>query len=512
MKVDNDMQIINDMYKGEHRRDATSKLRGFLFQDLIAVDKLLEKETICICCEYIEDVMVLTQDKIQVIQAKYYPNSKLKKNEVIRELYYQYLRLNIKESSKKVIPLLAVYTNNTLPTVSISEMKSSKYIGIDREEEPKEKEDIDVWLDKNVYTEKKEDAQKKLFQKFAWNKSMEDFLKDYKEKNYLAICEYRRDIETKLGKLQFDDEEFEALDKEKRGSILLGLAVQYIHKKYDIEIDDNNDTFNNRKCERTKFLKYLKESIMADTDQMISAYLRAVVIEYCTLILENNEEMTDEQQDMLQCIANNTADWLEVLGESVLGQYSLVNTLSLNFKMSLEEFSKKTVGERRILIIERHDVFGTFFRYLWRIMMSINEGLLGKELSQKEKEYLNPQLYSVKTKEECICFLFPKEVARSVVILPELAKSSASECLTNIFERMSGPEPEKWYMSSKFSGRFRYDLNVSEIKKGNTVSTIGNKHFRIECMDCVNTDECWHKKEKYDNTLYKDGCIKGDMK
>ena len=38
-------QIIKEMYRGEENRDASSKIRGFLFQDLVAISKLLDDTT-----------------------------------------------------------------------------------------------------------------------------------------------------------------------------------------------------------------------------------------------------------------------------------------------------------------------------------------------------------------------------------------------------------------------------------------------------------------------------------
>ena len=56
-------QIIKEMYHGEENRDASSKIRGFLFQDLVAISKLLDEKTVYVIPEYIEDVFVYTEDK-----------------------------------------------------------------------------------------------------------------------------------------------------------------------------------------------------------------------------------------------------------------------------------------------------------------------------------------------------------------------------------------------------------------------------------------------------------------
>jgi len=86
-----DKQIIGLMYKGEHNRDASSKVRGFLFQDLVAINELLKDETEYICTEYVEDVFSAQKGKVYVIQAKYYPKSDANMKKIVRDLYYQFL-------------------------------------------------------------------------------------------------------------------------------------------------------------------------------------------------------------------------------------------------------------------------------------------------------------------------------------------------------------------------------------------------------------------------------------
>ena len=93
--MSDDNQIIKEMYRGEEKRDAGSKIRGFLFQDLVAISKLLGEDTIYVIPEYVEDVLVYTKEQTYIIQAKYYPqgNIQSKHRDIIRDLYYQYLML-----------------------------------------------------------------------------------------------------------------------------------------------------------------------------------------------------------------------------------------------------------------------------------------------------------------------------------------------------------------------------------------------------------------------------------
>ena len=86
-------KYLPDMYNGEERRDAAPGVRGFLFQDLLAVEELIKEETEFICSEYIEDVCAVTSNGVRIIQAKYTPKTNLDIKAITRELYYQYIKL-----------------------------------------------------------------------------------------------------------------------------------------------------------------------------------------------------------------------------------------------------------------------------------------------------------------------------------------------------------------------------------------------------------------------------------
>ena len=67
---------LSCMYAGDKSRDASSSIRGFLFQDYIAINCLLQEGVEYVCSEYLEDVDVFYgDDRFEFIQVKYYPKT-----------------------------------------------------------------------------------------------------------------------------------------------------------------------------------------------------------------------------------------------------------------------------------------------------------------------------------------------------------------------------------------------------------------------------------------------------
>lgn len=210
MNKDKKYQIIRKGYKGEESRDASSTIRGFLFQDLIAIQRLVNPSTEAVCSEYIEDVTVFRKDATYVIQAKYYPSGGIVKKEIMRELYYQYLRLQLL-GYDKIKPVLAVYYPHKMKKPSENVMWSyikdgDKTVKLDKEDKKTTKspegiesdkedtiitespKDIEEWLEKEVYPKKKEDAEKVFFEKYASKSTVKEFVNDLEiDTNYQEI-------------------------------------------------------------------------------------------------------------------------------------------------------------------------------------------------------------------------------------------------------------------------------------------------------------------------------------
>lgn len=505
------------MYQGEKNRDASSKVCGYLFQDLIAVDKLLSENTDYVCLEYLEDVFVslkgngASKDTVYIIQAKYYPQSSVDLSEVIRDLYYQYLRLSLYKYSGHVIPVLATHCNRKLSKPTLTEMQGKDYINVTCNTQPTPHANINKWLCTNVYPLDKKTAENALFAEFAWNGSINNFLDVLKiETDYKSLNEYRNEIASKLNAINFTG--CQITDGAMKQNVLLGLAVQFVQKTYS-KPSLGTDIFISRKRNHDEFIQYLTDQICTETDASIGAYLRTVVMDCWDNIEENNEQLTQEQIDILQCIRDNTADWLYNLGSTPLGQLQLLNTVSLKKSKSFTGFCKMSVADRFKKICEHHDYIDVFLQYLWKVMFDINQNLLGKLLSDDEKARLNPKHYVDDKETRYINVKFPYDICMSAVILSEPRNSHSDEDLACLFERMDSFRPEKWYMCGQYHGKRSYEQNVAEIISNNSVSAIKQNQFRIECMKCVKISmNCWPIMENCETSIFPDYCINDKVK
>ena len=123
---------LSIMYEGDKNRDAADKIRGFLFQDYITIRCLLQNQVKYVCSEYLEDVDVFFEDgTFEFIQVKYYPKTDPNVKKVSTDLYYQYLRLQMLQSTLKAKPSLYIHRNSKVEKPTLDKMK--EYIGHENE-------------------------------------------------------------------------------------------------------------------------------------------------------------------------------------------------------------------------------------------------------------------------------------------------------------------------------------------------------------------------------------------
>ena len=182
---------LSIMYEGDKNRDAADKIRGFLFQDYITIRCLLQNQVKYVCSEYLEDVDVFFEDgTFEFIQVKYYPKTDPNVKKVSTDLYYQYLRLQMLQSTLKAKPSLYIHRNSKVEKPTLDKMK--EYIGHENELLKSvtypNTADSTAWLRANVYsTNKKEEQKKNLFAAMASEDSLKKFIARFNVVHQLDI-------------------------------------------------------------------------------------------------------------------------------------------------------------------------------------------------------------------------------------------------------------------------------------------------------------------------------------
>lgn len=506
-------QIIQNMRLGESKRDAGSKIRGYLFQDLVAIDELIKEDTKYICVEYIEDVITITKEAVCIIQAKYYPASTINKKDVAKDLFYQYLRFKLYNYSGKIVPILAAHTNEKVGEINVSHVVDKK-INLDDSKEEKKILDINKWLKENIYELNKPEAENKLFNHFAMKKSIDGFLDNLQvQDNYKDLKQYRNEITEKLKnlvvseskKLKYEGIDKEKFDDERWENILIGLAVQYIQERYN-ELKEKENLLLHRKCEREDFIKYLLGNIDKKSNKDIGAYLRVVVIDCFHEIVKNNSQLTIQQNNILECMRDYTANWFFRLGSTIEGQYQLLNTVSRKDREEFEKFFNKSIDKRLTMMHEHRSEIHIFLRYLWKIILNVNKEVINRGVEDINLEDLKPENYFDSKEKRFLNVDFSEDRIDSAIILSTPDQACEEEHLSNLLERMKEIRPKKWYMCGTRRGVFSYEQQVLG-KTSMTVSAIEEEAFFIKCMKCINVDKGgWNQFEECTETIFRLEC------
>ena len=499
-----EIEKLDVMFEGDSLRDASSSIRGFIFQDLVAIYHLIDENTEFICSEYLEDLDVFCKDKtVKFLQIKYYPKTSPNRKEIMTDLYYQFLRLELLKCDLNMVPMLSIYRKSIPVTASLEEMQG--YMGAYSNVECIDEDEPAEWLRKNVYCKKEKAEQKaKLFQEKANDKSIQTFLSKYKTEHITQnISEYKMIVADKIDSFISDKGEFD--DDEIRKQVIIGLACNYIQKRY--EESKGKKKLNNFKCVRQEFVQYISDHIKTKSEESIIAYVVSVVYDRFSDIERNNEDMSDDHIKLLNCIVKNTITWIKDLVKDGDGQYRLINTVSYRHITKISQFKTNGVSSRYRIITEHRENINSFISYLWKFMLDLNQELLGKDYDEN-LDQLCPEFYIDESKKEYICMKFYGDSAESSVILPAIESGIPQERHDDIYSRMYNLKPRKWYMPGTYKGKFDYKYNVADVGDGTSVLDVGMDCFTIECMKCIKIDKGqWKSLEKCSECVFLEDCI-----
>ncbi|MBO4998369.1 MAG: hypothetical protein J6D02_10260 [Lachnospira sp.] len=498
-----EIQKLEDMYLGDKNRDASDKIRGFLFQDLVAINYLLDKETKYVCLEFLEDVDVFCSDgTLKFIQVKYYPKKNPIMKEIMTDLYYQYLRMEEFRLSFTKKPLLIIHREKKVTMPDLDKMK--EYADCSKSEEPDIIENPAAWFKSKIYSSnKKEEQKKKLFEERAHENSVSRFLGDFDIIKGKNIFDYQEDVAEKLGKEFPESDIFE--DDEDRKKILLGLALGYMQKRYTLEKPD----FEQIIVEKKKFQQYILNIMNIQSEEHIAAYVRTVVGEQYITTIDENPQIETEKVNLLNHIAGNTQSWMSELAKTKEGQYQIINTVSHKNSEYVKGYMDIGIAERKLKMAECREEIESFLEYFWKIILNLCMNKVDFNM-EKDKDMLRPQTYIDNSYTSYICIKFKEDFVDTSVILPAVSRGKKISVQGNICSRMYLEKPQKWFMEGETCGKKEYKYNVANISDGNSVMDVDEDVYYIECMECIKIDaNQWDEIENCEKSIFAKNCVKG---
>lgn len=501
---------LSVMYEGDKNRDAADKIRGFLFQDYVTIKCLLQNHVECVCSEYLEDVDVFFEDgTFEFIQVKYYPKTEPKMKEISTDLYYQYLRHQMLQSTLKAKPSLYIHRMPAVEKPTLDKMKMYIDLGgaLPKSVTYLNAEDSATWLRANVYsTNKKEEQKKNLFATMASEDSLKEFVAKFAVIHQHDINQYKKELMDALAKNYPNPDNYG--DEEHWKLILLGLAISYIQRRYTL----TNPVFAQLRVDKKEFDHYMSESVKIKTELTIASYLAGIVCDEYEEIINNNA-LSDIQIRMLNMICQNTVRWINEIGKTADGQYQLLNTYSADDVSKIAGYRGTSIDGRLLYVAECKQGFLVFLKYLWKIMLNICQKMKNETEILAHLAMFDPLYYVDSSVTDYVCLNFPEDkYVNHSVILPG-AGGDFKGVKRKIVERMVNmpPKPEKWFFenSKLMSGKNYYDYSMANVIENPTVTDLGEDSFYIECMDCIGIGEDeWSIQEDCNSCIFSMKCVK----
>jgi len=486
---------LPDMHIGESRRDASPGVRGFLFQDLLAVEELIKEETEFICSEYIEDVCAVTRNDVRIIQSKYTPKTALNIKEIIRELYYQYIKLHRYGYLGEIIPVLGFHAN----AASMPDEETAKtYLSLSAGQRQFQgtAAEIKAKAIECIQAGTKEERENNLFTSFYEPEELRKFLgvchmKEVKEN----IGSYRKALGVKLDAL-FKTDCCPVENTDNRQELLIALATKLVQDRYNEPNQpiDNQELLEHRKVQRKDFLAALGQTMVSEPS--FGIVIRSFVDEaYCELA---DEQLSPDNRTRLNRLYASTNDWVKNNMDSRSGVVQLLNTV--NTDLNTPCFSDGQQALRQALYTCKERIM-TFYRNVWKIKLDLSQDTFGECLLPEIREY--------------IAFSFHKQKdwsKRSIIMgsIGDCPKKKIQYVQKRI--RAWNERPQKWYLRSPIiRGVGDYSIDVARIALQKLdVTSISPDRFAVECMECIGIDEGeWATNEKCVDCIFSYACKYG---
>lgn len=489
-----DEKLLREMYRGEERRDATSKYLGYIYQDLVAIEYLLDENVEYLCMECVEDIFFVRNTgkgrEYNVVQVKYYPNSAIKKEDVLRDLYYQYIRL-YGFDCKNIKIYLRYHTAQKI------EFEKKDYNKLENSIEKKPYQNISGALSGDIEKAgRKIAAENDVIYKYSGEQILEAFKNAMEEGNNhspLNEFEFCKQLAKKI--YVYIKSEKEDYNIEQQEEILLGLAICRIHWFYQQYANERDPI---KKCiYQQDFWEHIRRSFdssIETTSAYIIKILQDIEIEVFSYLddLDDSNEIDDLRRQYKR-IFENIEKWLLKITNNEDGIKSLIRTV-----FQEKEFCEKTLF---LQVVKEKTNIKKFLMRLAKIMFDIY--FAQKTEGNDDVALLDPETHCI-DHSNCIMFHFKHDCGTSM-ILSRIDSDMMESTLIDMYPRLTEYKPQKWYLpgSCVFRGIKSYDLNVCSIIDSNDmterdldIAYIHDGYFVVECMSCIKVDRRdWNKKD-----------------
>lgn len=512
------------MHIGEHKRDASDKISGFLYQDILSIDILLgSKKEDKMYIEFCEDIFVENEKDISIYQVKYCPGNNVgSKKEIGENLFYQYLKykLHEKEGDEKEVNTYLLYyrengeLNNNVDLKSCV-IKENDFKKIDKEEIKEKLYEIGEKATKDETKEEIDDKTKEKTKKGPLVKRRDLLFKEVASDTLLSSFKYKFvlkkhiDEEKKKVKEELykefvknekeEKEKFPLYEKDQIEDILFAVAIEYIQSSY---YKKEKDDYKKRAIQREGFLHYVERVVGPDKEkqkmQIIYALLGFIDEAYSEWV----EHIDDEKKEAIEYyeeIYFSTRKFIKEKMKKAEHRHRLYNTLGDKRDLYGKELD---LTEEQSLVYTFKDRIGTVLNIIWKVMFDINE-----------KDFSN----LIKNEKEYFALIFSEEKNKKVVIIPDggSERTQANNNFKKYFKVVN--KPDKWYFKNcLYRGFHKYSQEVNDIKEAvisghpdpYMVNDIRkNDYFYIECLDCVDIEYGRCAKDNMDYMFGPD-CIK----
>lgn len=479
---------------GESRRDASDKIRGFLYQDLIAIDTMLSlNDTYSCYIEWVEDICFENDDEIILIQVKYYPSSRVDFSEIFSDMYYQFLKFQLIDSEKKIKTFCYHHSNTNMDESQCKNSVKSKI----RENDAIDKNKIFEELKRCTEQTKRK---KLLFERVSSTKYLNSL--DFKTDKKASISVLKEAVSQELIALFSDNSVIKKLLEDEAKKILISLAIDFIQKKYYSKSEKSEE----RRISKKDLQLYINTALSYDELKGITL-IKSVVFNCIDSIfikiLENKEFYGDAVVEKYKKIYIASKEYFNKNLNEKQSRFALLNTVSLydEKKLNYEKYKDYIVEDEKNEFFRNEERIEAYIESLWKLIYNI------------ESDYNNIKLEKYIQCRECLLFESNLEPNSPVLLSSFVQDRKAYEQANNILSRMRKMKikPGKWYLSGPIKGKYLYSYGITKIDPDDNDITKSSyndiEYFKVECLKCLKCDiQEMHVNDKLDTNLFLSKC------